>query len=177
MSVFIDGFEIDVALDEDHAYEAQVTPFPVEEGADVADHIQLFPIQVTMRGLVSDTPVGVERPEGSLPSQQALNRLLAIRFAKIPVTITTSLREYRNMVITSLRMPRTAETGDVLEFQVTFTQIEFVTIERTTVTVTIPRGKKKVNRGNKAAKASPSLAPSPSATTKKSASQLHSFIN
>src|SRR5690606_1988974 len=104
-------------------------------------------IVVTLEGIVSDTPIGTLaalRGEDVRPSDDAFARLLAIRDAREPVTIETSLRVFENMVLQSLSVPRSAQTGDALRFRATFQQIQLVTNERTMIEVAVPRGAKKV---------------------------------
>ncbi len=159
MSVLIDGFEIDATLAEDHAFDSEVTEHPVEIGADITDHVRARPIEVTIQGLVSDTPIGalaerrgfdgVSEP-AALPSDVAFSNLLGIRDAREPVTITTSLKTFENMVLESLSVPRSARTGHALEFTARFRQVELVTNQRTTVPTAVPRAASKRNLGHKA---------------------------
>ena len=48
---------IDVSVREVHSTQAEVTHFPVEEGADISDHVRLMPEQLQIEGLVSNQPV------------------------------------------------------------------------------------------------------------------------
>lgn len=148
--VTIDGYEIDVAIREEHAFENEITEHPVEQGADIVDHVRARPIVVTLEGCVSDTPIGdlaTRRSETTLPSREAFDRLLAVRNARLPVTIATSLRVYTDMILESLTTPRDATTGDALAFTARFRQIRLVEVTR--VAVDIPRVQGKTNRGNK----------------------------
>lgn len=159
--IIIADLELDASISEQHGFESEVTEHPVEEGADIADHVRARPIVVTIEGVVSDAPIGpvaTRRTANALPSDDALAKLLAIRDAREPVTIQTTLgnkspnevgKVYQNMVLTSLSIPRDSATGFALRFSATFTQIQLVTNERTTVRVSVPRGAKKVNLGNK----------------------------
>lgn len=160
MAVLIAGYEIDVALSEDHAFDSEVTVHPVEVGADIADHARARPITVALEGIVSDTPIGdlaSRRQQFTLingeafarPSEEAFAFLQAIRDAREPVSIETSLRSYDNMMLQSLSVPRSTGNGDALRFRATFVQVELVTNERTTVRVAVPNAAKKVQRGNK----------------------------
>lgn len=169
MSVFIAGYEIDVALSEDHSFESEVTAHPVEIGADIADHVRARPITVTLEGIVSDTPIGslAERRQQftlvngeafMLASDEALAFLLAVRDAREPVTIQTTLRSYDDMMLQSLTVPRSSATGEALRFTATFVQVVLVTNERTVVRVSVPRASNKVNRGNKPSDEQPSAA-------------------
>lgn len=163
--ILIDGFEIDCAEQEQHAFDSEVTEHPVENGADIADHIRARPVTVTMSGIVSDTPIGdlaSRRALFSRPSEEAYTRLLAIRDRRQPVTITTSLGTFERMALSSLSS--TPRTADGFFFTATFVQINVVTNLRTTVRVAVPRAKGKLNRGAKPATPVPE-APPPSAKT------------
>ncbi len=161
--ILIDGFAIDIATTEEHQLDSEVTEYPVEEGSDIADHVRARPIMVSLDCIVSNTPIGpiadTRRAEGSVsdsellapssPADDAYAKLVAIREAREPITITTSLKTYENMLLESLSIPRSARTGDALEFRASFKQLLLVTNRRTTIRTKIPRAKKKVNRGHK----------------------------
>lgn len=154
MSVIIDGYEVDAALSEQHSFDSEVTAHPVETGADISDHIRAMPITVTLDCVVSDTPVGVlstRRDNTTLPSEDAFSLMLAIRDLREPVTIETSLRDFPDMALQKLSMPRSSRDGDSLRFQATFVQVKTVTSTRATVRVDVPRGKKKSTLGFKPA--------------------------
>jgi len=152
--VIIDGYRLDAAPSEDHAFESEVTSHPVEDGADITDHVRARPVTVSISGVVSDSPIGAvadQRVLGDVPSADAFTLLLEIRDAREPVTIQTNLRTFDNMVLTSLQVPQDASTGQSLRFRATFVQVELVRNERTVVEVSVPRVAKKDNRGNKPA--------------------------
>lgn len=161
MATLINGYPLDVAISEDHDFESEVTEHPVEIGADITDHVRARPIRVSLEGVVSDTPIGdvvAQRSQFTLvngeaftkPSEEAFAFLLAIRDAREPVTIETSLRVFENMILQSLAVPRSSSNGDALRFRATFVQVQLVTNERVTVRVKLPNAAKKVDRGNRA---------------------------
>lgn len=158
MPLIIDGYEIDIAESEEHDYENEVTEHPVESGADITDHVRARSIGLTVEGVVSDTPLeALAKRRNELvviggetfakPSEEAFARLLEISDTREPITVNTSLKTYTNMILERLSAPRNAGTGEALRFTATFKQIRLITNERTTVVVSVPRGSKKVNRG------------------------------
>ena len=153
MSVTIAGFPIDAVTREEHGFEADVTSDPVEVGADTTDHVRdKNPTLVLSEAIVSDTPIGdiiTQRPAGSLPSRDALDLLLRLRDEKEPFTIVTERRTYTDMLMVGLSIAEDARTGDALGFTARFQQIRFAENNRVIVQVATPRGKAKVNRGNK----------------------------
>lgn len=148
-------FTFDAAIDENHNFSSEVTDDPVEEGSNVTDHKKLNPNRITITGLVSDTPIGDElinirqNSGNASPSVQALEFLLAINESKEPVKVFTTLRPYSSMVLENLSIPKNAETGKSLQFTANFKEIKFVSNNKTTVRVKLPRSKKKANRGHK----------------------------
>jgi len=162
MPVTINGYALDASLTERHTFDSEVTEYPVEDGGDVTDNVRPKPIVVEIDGLISDTPIGnmvdvraheTSSPAGDLeflPSEDALARLIAIRDAREPVTIETSLKLFENMAMTSLEVPRDARTGHALRFTATFQQVILITNERTFVRVAVPQAAVKRDFGNAA---------------------------
>ena len=160
--VTFDGYPVDVAVTEEHAFDAEVTDHPVEKGADVTDHTRLKPPTVTIEGVVSDSPIGAvaldpSRTGSTKPSDDALAKILKIRDDRLPITITTALRRYENMGLQTLSIPKSKDIGAALRFRATFKQLTFVTNKRTTVKTVVPRSKGKAKRGTKP---SPTVDPS-----------------
>lgn len=151
MAVYIDGYEIDAFVREEHSKENAVTDHEVERGADITDHVRSKHPTVTLESVVSDTPLGdlANRRAGDVPpSQEALARLEAIDEARQPVTVITTLRTYTDMILESLSIPKDAKTGKALRFTARFRRIRIAEVD-TAARVDIPRGKAKSNRGNK----------------------------
>lgn len=149
--VKIDGYAIDAALSEEHELEAEVTEFPVEEGANVTDHVRIKPRVVTIKGCVSDTPIGAVadlRAGSNLePNEEARVVLESIFEARDPITIETNLKTYTNMIMESLTIPQSADVGEALMFTATFRQV-IIEANKRVVIRAIPIATKKVDRGN-----------------------------
>lgn len=148
--IHIDGYPIDAALSQEPTFDADVTEYPVEKGADVTDHVQARPVILAVEGIVSDTPIGAVadlRPPGSTPSFDTRVRLFEIWNRREPVTVETETATYDNMVMQSFSVPEDGSTGEACRFRATFKQIRLVTNKRTSVPVAVPRAKKKTNRG------------------------------
>jgi hypothetical protein len=163
--LLIDGFEIDAELSGEHGFESEVTDHPVEQGADISDHVRPKPVVVTVEGVVSDTPVGpIADRRGDVnengvlvnsPSQDALAWFLRLRDERQPVAIETSLRRFDSMILQSLSIPTDARTGKALRFRATFKQVRVVVNERSTVRVDVPRARRRQNLGNRPAATPP----------------------
>lgn len=173
--VTIKGFLIDAAPVETHTLDSATTDHPIEDGADVTDHIRVLPDRVTIEGIVSNTPIGLaaevrssasqflvestggeitaDTPLRGLPADDALALLKQIRADREPVTVVTTIETYENMVMESLTIPQ--GTGDALQFRATFREIQIVKTERTSIPVSVPRGEKKTNLGTKTSETVP----------------------
>ena len=170
--IMIGTYVIDASITESHTYESQVTEFPVEQGSAISDNVRPMPIVVMIQGIVSDTPIGVmadqrnsehgdqaflpttdaatakaRGDQQSAPSIDALAAMLAIRDARQPVPIVTSLSSFDNMVLTNLEVPRDAQTGASLIFTATFKQITIVTNQRVLVRTSTARTSKPGDKG------------------------------
>src|SRR4029077_8731660 len=75
----------------------------------------------------------------SKPSEDAAAFLQTVMDAGEPVTITTVLQTYDNMLMTSLEIPIDAETGAALAFTAEFEQVRFFTNSHTTIKVAPPK--------------------------------------
>lgn len=155
MSVYIGELFVDVATAEDHSFDSEVTEYPVESGADVADHVRPRPQMVSIEGIVTNTPIG-SQAQPTLDAQrssEALAMLLAMRDAREPIRVETALKTYENMLLEALNVTENAETGDALRFRASFKQLQIVTNNRTTLRVKAASGSAKVNLGHKPSKA------------------------
>lgn len=155
MPVYIDGYPMDLAVSETHGFTSEVAEHPVERGADITDHVRARPITIDMECIVSDTPLAkiandLTRQGSTLPSEDAYAHLLAIRDARQPVTIETSLGTFSSMAMLSLSVPRDAGKSGGLFFTVSFQQIRVIENKRVTTRVAIPIAKRSTNYGTRA---------------------------
>lgn len=165
--LLIDSWPYDLLVSGEMRLESEITDNPVESGGTTSDHINLMPIEFDAECIVSDTPIGeiaahesrrvddvTEAVFGSdlvpLPSEEAYERLTAIRAEKRLVTIEIPIRKrngkpgkrlLRNMGITSLSLPMNSDTNGGLFFSVTFREMRFTTNTRVTVRVATPQAK------------------------------------
>jgi hypothetical protein len=168
--------ELDAVLSETHASEVEVTEHPVERGANVSDHARVKPEQVTLEGLVSNTPVNrgatrrvltangvdfasnaeTDAPAGAAGfAEAAYGKLREIKDARQLVTVATELRTYKNMVMTSLSVPRNARVGDALQFTAVFKEVRLAEVLHREVSVAAPAAKKAVDKSKLGASATP----------------------
>ncbi|MCG8433494.1 MAG: hypothetical protein MJA83_05640 [Gammaproteobacteria bacterium] len=116
------AIEFDASVNEDHEAENDVTEFPVEEGADITDHIRPRPESITINGIVSNTPLTL-LPIEPRRAEEAYDKLKTIKDTGQLVSIVTSLRRYDNMAITSLSVVRNAQNGNVVNATVRLREV------------------------------------------------------
>lgn len=183
---------LDATVAEDFTAEAEPTEHPVEDGADIADHVILKPKKLTIRGVVSETPFSVgnqiagaaasiagkigEGVAGALGGtvatigggkiakslvgmvadtdrdlQDVVNELLAIRDAKLPVTIQTGLTQYKDYILTGMQVTRDKSVGRAINVSLNFKELLIAKSE----VINIPKIKAALptkNSGRKVAK-------------------------
>ncbi len=120
-------------LTEDHSASASITDHPIEDGASESDHVTDMPDELQLTGLVSDTPIILlpslfRRPSvpGGDPASRPENAwefLKNLKKQRKPLRVATTLEEYKNMIITRLRAPRSKNTRNILQVDVTLRQI------------------------------------------------------
>ena len=112
----IGSVELDVTMREDHRYSSRVTNYPVEEGSTLSDHIINEPAEITLEGIVTDSPLSILSFFNR--SVDAFNQFVEIHEKRELVTVVTGLKIYPNMAITSLNVPRDLRTGQSLKFTI-----------------------------------------------------------
>ncbi len=118
------GLVLDAILSEDHSLENKVTEFPIETGAVINDHIVNAPRRFTIQGFVSDWPV---RSPGAPPgnyARLAFQELESLYESRALVTVLTSVKQYDNMAIEKVAIPRSAATGQALEFTIDLIEVK-----------------------------------------------------
>lgn len=138
------NIELDAVLDESHDWQADATMNPVEEGSPVTDHIIEQPDKLKIRGFISETPLVASesvRGANSTPWAESLTQpvfdlLHDLIKARETVTVYTKYRIYDDMVLTNLTIPRSAATGEAIEFTAEFVHIRKVATQM----VDVPKG-------------------------------------
>lgn len=132
------GLELDATILESPEYTSTPTRNTVESGADITDHVVNEPVQLSLEGIVTNSPIGIMQSLRALTSgnawQDALNFLLKLRDDRLPFDFVGGLQVYKNMIITSFNPSRTPKTGAALEFKMTMKQIKTVETEIVPVT-------------------------------------------
>ena len=158
----IDSIELDASISETHSSTVDVTEHPVESGFNVSDHARPAPESIQIEAFVSNTPFSIDSPHagdytspvGITYGWQSLSRgepdradiaYSALRDLKdlgAIITVVTALRTYEDMIITSLTVPRDADTGNGLRFSISLKQVRVVDAQ----TAVVPKGEDKVKK-------------------------------
>lgn len=132
----IDGYALDCILEEQVAYDAEVTEYPIESGGKASDHVENATPVVTMSFVISDTPTGevaAVRSANAVPSSEAKRFLLDLRASKRPFTVEGTTGTYPLMVFKSLTESRDKDTGDALVIEAEFRQLRLEEVRREVV--------------------------------------------
>lgn len=133
----IGGLSMDVAIEEVHSDELEITEHPVEMGASITDHAYLKPAMVTIRAGVGDA--GKSGSSGDRPSVEAYQKLLELQKSREPFDLVTGKRTYKNMLIKALSVTTDEATENVLQFTAELRQVALVTVQ----SVAVPRSRQK----------------------------------
>lgn len=164
----IGDLALDCTVTETHTATSTVTKHPVESGSNITDHIRPEPVQLSITGIVSDTPIGAREVQRAIEiggvsvqikqqetptsptgfGRAAWSKLDAMRLAAKPVTVLTRDKKYESMAIVSLTVPKEAKTGGALYFTAQFEQVRIVFNRSTKVVVAkAPKSHKKQDTG------------------------------
>jgi hypothetical protein len=133
------GIQLDSVLEEAHDNTIRLTQNPIESGVDVTDHAIVVPKKLSMRAVVTDSPLGLaafallvdsvtnlfgtSTNENATRSQQAYALLLALKERREPIVVTTRLVVYDNMVITRLAVVQDKDTSQAVFLNIELEQI------------------------------------------------------
>lgn len=113
--------EIDVVESDQINYQNTVTDKPVEDGADISDHIKQKPIEITLKCFFSGNETDKH------------NQLVEMRNAEEIFEYSGSLGTYENMAITEITPLKNATYGDGFECDINLKQVRIATLETTEV--------------------------------------------
>jgi len=134
----IDSFQLDCAISEEHQYSNEITQFPVERGVAISDHIINNPIKLNMEGFITNSPivelvnakqVGNGRTDVNNRTELAFDFLVGLWSRREPITVVTPIRQYENMALVSLKIPRSADIGESFRFKADFQEVRLVSTQ------------------------------------------------
>lgn len=128
--------------------QADVTSYPVENGADVSDHVQVKNNTFTLSGMISETPVRLMKDmlysagvNGTRISQ-AITYLDQIFDARQPIILITEHKVYENVILKGISYDYQSEYA--MKFELDFEQIRLVSYGETNVIATKTKANKNV---------------------------------
>ncbi|WP_370429217.1 phage baseplate protein [Klebsiella michiganensis] len=126
--------------------QAEITSYPVESGAEVSDHVQIKNNTFKLSGVITETPVRLEKDllysagvNGTRISQ-AIQYLDKIFDSRQPITLVTEHKVYENVILSGISYDYKSEFA--MQFDLEFEQIRLVS----TATVNVIATKTQSNR-------------------------------
>jgi hypothetical protein len=144
-SDMIGSISVDATLEEIGTDYLQITEHPVEAGASITDHAYYRPAELVMHCGWSNATyksiLGVSGNQafagGSLNNDDYVSsiysQLLNLQQSLQPFTVFTTIRQYSNMVITSLALTRDKTNSQALMVTVNMRQIIIVNTQSSTL--------------------------------------------
>jgi hypothetical protein len=146
----IGGFFFDAIIRTEHTSTLKITSHPVQNGANITDHSIVEPAVVVMEIGMSDamdSMVPNQFTERYTKSVSAYQVLLDLQASRIPVSVTTRLQLYKNMLIEEISVPDDVKTLNGLRCTVTLKEVFVVEVARTKVSAR-PHAMNDVDRGH-----------------------------
>lgn len=137
--------------------DSDITEHPVEQGANVSDHVRPKPRLVHVEGMVTNTPLptpetaaGTEYPvDEPGPAAAAYAMLENRRKGGYLHTLVLPLDTIQFLALKRVSEPRDAKTGDALRFSLTFQEIVQVVNQTVFVSTATPQTQSKVSAGTR----------------------------
>jgi hypothetical protein len=142
---------LDCVLEETHAYESEITDYPIENGSYVQDTVWLKPFKLTIDGTITDTQLLDNKPTTTVQSRigGVYDSLIALKNTKDVFQVMTGLKLYKNMIFETWSVQRDTETGYSIHLTATLKQITKVSaLNQTSADTTKTKSfNKTVNQG------------------------------
>lgn len=146
---------LDAKISTTHIFGSSITEFPVESGSSITDHVHLAPVQLSIEGYVSDSPISIlpttmTAMKGDVGdgnkysySKNAFDILMLVYKSKTPLTVIDRLETYQNMMIERLEIPQSRDRGQGLWFTMSLRQISIASTLSAALPVDIVAGLKR----------------------------------
>lgn len=139
----IGGIDIHATIEEIYTDTLQSTMHPIERGAPITDHAFKRPSEIVIRcgwsnsGLDAFAAMIQSLFSGEMSASDYVSgvysKLLALQESRQPITVTTSKRIYKDMLIASLLVKVDEKTSSVLMCVATLRQILIVSTQATSL--------------------------------------------
>ncbi len=126
------GIEFDALIERAEEHTAAVPQYPIDAGYSITDNVALEPVRLKLTLYVTATPVTWRHRHGSGEQriENICNQLLNIFESRSLISVVTPYKAYNNMVIKSISIRDTAQSGYAREIPVEFSKVN-ITSART----------------------------------------------
>ncbi len=123
---------LDALISEDTFLDSYATVYPVEDGSTITDNVSTDAEKLSLTGNVSTAQITVYGTSGWQKLVQAKEVLRQIHAAREPITISTGMDTYTDMVMERCRIGRSNE-GDHFSVECDFRKIVKTQLKQETV--------------------------------------------
>ena len=116
--------DVEIVLEEQHAANMQVTRHAVERGTDISDHAILLPAELSLKFVLTDTPIDGEPQPGR--AIRGYLQLEALQREMVLADVVTGLKVYDNMFLQNIGTVLSVETQHYLEVTAHFVRVNVV---------------------------------------------------
>lgn len=119
-------YAFDAVIRAEHQQRIIKTDHPIQTGANISDHAYLMPARLILDVGMSDVMAAFYQGTwngSSSKSVSAYQTMIALQASRIPLTLTTRLRSYQNMIIEGITPEDTAKTVTGLKMTVEFSEV------------------------------------------------------
>ena len=124
----VGNIKFDLLYTESHNFDSAVSVHPVEDGSQISDHIQNAMESGSITGLISNYSINADVITSNR-AQDVFNALVSLWNERTLVTITSILKVYDNVAITSMPIIRDASSGESIIIQLSFQQVKVVKLQ------------------------------------------------
>ena len=140
----------DAVVRTEHFRSLRITEHPVQTGANLSDHSFQMPAHLSLEIGMSDAMDSYQpgQYQSGLASKSvnAYQAFLGLQLARLPVTITTRLDTYENMIIEQISAPDDVKTRYGLKAVITLKQIITAVVSNTKISAN-PQANQQTNVG------------------------------
>lgn len=173
-------FVFDATPREGYSDTTRVTSYPVESGANVADHAIGENRKLDFETCTTNTPIDDLANTSPNRMQAFWRKITAFKATRTTVSVRTGLTlddaALAKFLITSLVVSRDAETGDILAMKVGLEEIRFAEIKIVPITDATVKSGKTVD-GKKATTAAPAVVDRANTTVNAALKQVGVDVN
>lgn len=119
-------YVFDAVIRTEHQQRIEKTQHPIQTGANISDHAFIMPARVVLEIGMSDAMDSYTAGQWTGDSSKSINAyqtLKSIAKARQPLTVTTRLNVYTNMLLTDISAPDTVETKFGLRASIVFEEL------------------------------------------------------